>query len=110
MPPPGEKPPTWSSPTFDAALREEGSHPYHLDPIDPDPDRLYLASYAPLKQVGWAALVQHERSAALKPIDDLRTQLLYLGVALVVGVPLLVSGLWALLIWALRRKDKLAQN
>ncbi|HYT89122.1 MAG TPA: serine/threonine protein kinase [Gemmataceae bacterium] len=109
-PPAGQNPPKWSSETFEAALREEGSHPYHLDPIDPDPERLYLASYAPLKQVGWAALVQHERSAALKPIDDLKTQLLYLGVALVVGVPLLVSGLWALLIWALRRKDKLAQN
>src|SRR2546427_6781128 len=44
--------PTWSSPTFEAALREEGSNAYHLDPIDRHPDRIYLASYAPLKQVG----------------------------------------------------------
>jgi hypothetical protein len=110
---PGEKPqnpPKWQSKTFEDALREEGTEAEHRDPIDDDPERTYLASYAPLRQVGWAALVQHERSAALKPIDALKTQLLYLGVALVVGVPLLVAGLWALLIWTLRRKDKLAQN
>jgi hypothetical protein len=78
-----------------------------VDPID---GRVYLASWAPLRQVGWGALVQHERSAALRPIDDLRAQLIYVGVGLLLGVPLLLTGLWSWLMWTLRRKERITQG
>ena len=88
-------------------MRGEGSTAEHVDPID---DRVYLVSYAPLRQVGWGALVQHERAAALRPIDDLRAQLLYVGIGLLLGVPLLLTGLWSWLIWTLRRKERITQG
>jgi tRNA A-37 threonylcarbamoyl transferase component Bud32 len=103
LPKPDESPRRWESPVFKAALQREGSMAEHVDPID---GRMYLVSYAPLPQVGWGALVQHERPAALRPIDDLRSQLLYVGIGLL-GVPLL---LWSWLIWTLRRKKRPAQG
>jgi hypothetical protein len=106
-PGPDRNPPRWKSPTFEAAVKSEGGTPEHVDPIN---GRLYLASYAPLRQVGWGAVVQHERSAALQPIDALRTQLLYVGLGLLLGVPLLLSVLWSWLIWTLRRKERLPQG
>ena len=106
LPGPNENPPRWSSPEFTKALHAEGSTAAHTDPID---GRVYLVGYAPLPEVGWGALVQHERDAALRPIDGLRRQLMYVGLALLVGVPLLLSGLWSLLMWTLRRKERLAQ-
>jgi eukaryotic-like serine/threonine-protein kinase len=97
-------PPTWDSWVFRAALDAEDSTPAHTDPVD---GRVYLASYAPLPRVGWGALVQHERAAALRPIEDLKRQLILVGVALLVGVPLLLTGLWSCLIWTLRRKERI---
>jgi hypothetical protein len=79
----------------------------HVDPIDGE---TYLASYAPLPQVGWGALVQHERKAALGPVADLASQLRVVGIALLIGVPLLVSSVWGWLVWTLRRKDRLTRS
>jgi hypothetical protein len=107
LPKPDENPPRWKSPVFKAALQREGSTAEHVDPID---KRVYLVSYAPLPQVGWGALVQHDRAAALRPIDDLRAQLLYVGIGLLLGVPLLLTGLWSWLIWTLRRKERITQG
>ncbi len=107
LPSPDRDPPRWDSPTFRAALEGEGSTPEYVDPVD---GRVYLASYAPLRRVGWGAVVQHERSAALRPIDELRTRLVYVGLALLLGVPLLLLGLWSWLVWTLRRKERLAQE
>jgi serine/threonine protein kinase len=102
-----QNPQSWESPAFKAALEREGSMTEHVDPID---DRVYLVSFAPLPRVGWGALVQHERAAALRPIDDLRWQLLYVGLGLLLGVPLLLTGLWSFLIWTLRRKERITQG
>jgi hypothetical protein len=107
LPGPNENPRPWESPEFRAALRGEGSTAEHVDPID---ECVYLASWAPLPRVGWGVLVQHERAAALRPIDDLRTQLLYVGLGLLLGVPLLLTGLWSWLIWTLRRKERITQG
>jgi hypothetical protein len=107
LPKPDESPPHWESSAFKAALEGEGSMTEHVDPID---DRVYLVSYAPLPKVGWGALVQHERAAALRPVDDLRSQLLYVGIGLLLGVPLLLTGLWSWLIWTLRRKERITQG
>ena len=87
-------------------MREEGSTEY-VDPID---NRTYLASYAPLRRIGWGALVQHDRAAALAPVEELRGQLRVVGLILLLGVPLVVSGMWGWLLWALRRKDRVAQE
>jgi hypothetical protein len=101
LPVPDENPRRWESPAFQAALTREGSTAEHLDPID---HRLYLASYAPLPRVGWGALVQHERTAALRPIDDLKWQRDSLVAILVGGVVLLTGGLVGRLLWKPRRR------
>ncbi len=107
QPRPGANPPKWDSPTFRAALAAEGSTADHADPVD---RHVYLASYAPLPRIGWGALVQHERATALAPVEELRAQLVRVGVYLLIGVPLLVSGLWGWLVWTLRRKDRVVQG
>src|SRR5262249_53720033 len=101
LPRPDENPPRWESPAFKAALQREGSMAEHVDPID---DRVYLVSFAPLPRVGWGALVQHERTAALRPIDDLKWQRGSLAVILVGGVVLLTGGLVGRLLWKPRRR------
>ncbi len=107
MPTRDQNPPKFSSPVFADALRAEGGNADYVDPVD---GRTYLVGYAPLPELGWAALVQHERTAALRPIDDLKTQMIVFGVVLLVGVPLLLSALWGWLIWTLRRKDRITQE
>jgi eukaryotic-like serine/threonine-protein kinase len=107
LPPKGHDLPKWDSETFRAAVAREGSAAEHTDPVD---GRVYLASYVPLLRVGWGALVQHDREAALRPVEDLKRQLLVVGVSLLVGVPLLLTGLWSCLIWTLRRKERIAQG
>jgi hypothetical protein len=104
---PDQNPPKWSSPTFLAALQEEGSTPAYEDPID---HRTYLAGYAPLPRLGWGALVQHEREPALKSIADLKKQMIFIGIFMLVTVSVLVSALWGWLIWTLRRKERLTQS
>src|SRR5262249_15186786 len=100
-------PPKWDSETFRASTEKEGSTREHTDPVD---GRVYLASYVPLHRIGWGALVQHDRETALRPVEDLRRQLLVVGVSLLLGVPLLLTGLWSCLIWTLRRKERIAQG
>jgi hypothetical protein len=103
---PDPNPPRWHCPTFDEALSREGSTREYEDPID---HRTYLAGYAPLKTLGWAALVQHDRQAALRPVAELKRQMLLLGLVMLVTVSLLLSALWGWLIWTLRRKDRVVQ-
>ncbi|MCI0458532.1 MAG: protein kinase [Gemmataceae bacterium] len=107
-PRPDENPTRWFAPDFvEKALTKEGSTDRHTDPID---GKEYLAGYHPLKEIGWGAIVQHERATALKPIDDLRAQLMRVGATLVLSILLLLSALWGWLIWNLRRKDRVAQG
>jgi hypothetical protein len=103
MPGPDQLPRGWACPTYRDAVRVEGDTAEYDDPVD---GRTYLAGYAPLRQLGWGALVQHERGPALKPIADLRRQMLFLGGVMLVLVSLLVSGLWGWLLWTLRRKER----
>src|SRR5262249_13550418 len=107
LPRPDQNPQPWKSPQFEAALKREGSTDEHVDPID---HRVYLASWAPLPDGGWVALVRHHRAAPPRPIDDLRSQLLYVGLGLLLGVPLLLTGLWSWLIWTLRRKERIVHG
>ncbi len=102
-PRPGQVAKSWQSAVYAAAVREEGSTASYVDPVD---GRTYLAGYAPLPALGWGALVQQEREAALKPVADLKEQMIFLGAVMLVTVSLVVSILWGWLIWSLRRKDR----
>jgi hypothetical protein len=103
----GQDPPRWDCPIFREAVRQEGSTDSYVDPVD---GRTYLAGYAPLPELGWGALVQQERGPALAPTAELRRQMFLLGAVLLVGVCVVVSGLWVWLLWVLRRRDRLVQG
>jgi serine/threonine protein kinase len=95
-----QAPKEWTCPIFQKVLGlERGSTADHLDPID---GRTYLASYAPLPQIGWGVLVQHEREPALKPMADLQDQLVSLGWITFATASLLTTALWAWLLGMLR--------
>jgi hypothetical protein len=54
--------------------------------------------------VGWAALVQREREAAVAPLRHLRGQLLWGTWVTIAAVVVLTSALWAVLTWVRRRR------
>jgi serine/threonine protein kinase len=106
QPAPREQAPRWDSPVFEAAVKKTGTIASYRDPVD---HRIYLAGYAPLPKLGWGAIVQHERQAALKPIADLKNEMVLIGAIQLLTVTVLMSALWGWLIWSLRRKDRVAQ-
>lgn len=77
---------------------------YH-DPVD---DGQYLAAYAqtPDNRFGWIALVQHDRAAVLKPIDELRGDVRRAGWRMLGLAVLLTTLLWGWLFWTLRRAER----
>jgi hypothetical protein len=48
-------------------------------------------------------------AAVRESMDNLRWEMVTLGVAITAGVTLMLSALWGWLIWTLRRKDRLQQ-
>jgi len=100
VPRPGTNPRRWTSDVFQAAVQEEGSTSYR-DPVE---QRTYLVSYAPLPAIGWGALVQHERHAALKPIDDLKGRMIAVGGLTFATMAALVGAMWSFLLWTLRHE------
>jgi tRNA A-37 threonylcarbamoyl transferase component Bud32 len=96
-----QNPPQWRSATYDAARAGPSGSTTYTDPID---SHDYLVSYAPLPEVGWAALVQHDQQAALAPLYQLRGELLR-GTWVTIGVVVLMtSGLWGVLTWLRQRR------
>ncbi len=93
--------PRWNCPTYDEARHGPDGSTTYRDPID---GRDYLVSYAPLPEVGWAALVQHDREAALGPMRELRSELLRGTWVTIAVVVLLTSGLWGLMTWVRQRR------
>jgi hypothetical protein len=85
----------------------------YTSPLD---DQVYLAGCARTTErlgtgaaaLDWVVLVQHERSEALAPLEQLRDQLSLLRLAACVGAVVLLGGLWSWLFWVLRRQDRLA--
>jgi serine/threonine protein kinase len=82
---------------------------------DPIAEKEYLAGYAPFPEqpgrptIHWLALVQHDRAAVLRPVADLEANLRFnCAVALGLGA-LLTTGLWAWMVFTLRREERLAQ-
>jgi hypothetical protein len=79
----------------------------YTDPVDHRP---YLVGYARTNnpEIGWIAVVQHDREAALQPIADLRSRLIQYGLVLLIAAGLLTSALWGWLFWTLRRTENIA--
>jgi hypothetical protein len=110
---PSDPPPRFSFATLELQLADDqargmwgGQLAEHRDPVD---DKVYLAGYAPMKnpEIGWVALVQHERAAALQPVEKLQramwlTSLKTLGIACV-----LMAVLWGGFLWTMRRAERL---
>ncbi len=61
---------------------------------------------APGWETGWGVIVQSDREQVLGPIDGLRGWLHRAGLLALGAVGLLTSGLWAWLIWRLRREEQ----
>jgi hypothetical protein len=103
-------------PKFDFAQLEEqmerdrregqisGQMVVYRDPVEDGKE--YLASYAALEdpEIGWVALVQHDRQAALEPIAQLPQRLGILGHRLLLAAVVLITVLWGWLFWIVRRK------
>jgi hypothetical protein len=86
-----------------------GSLTDHLDPLT---GRLYVAAAAPVPtctqqgwDTGWGVVVESERAEVLGPIDGLRGWLHRAGLIALGAVGVLTSGLWAWLVWRLRREE-----
>jgi serine/threonine protein kinase len=98
-----EETPRYSNPVFHEVLGgKEGSKSYK-DPID---HKTYLAGYAPLKTIGWGALVQHDRHAALEPISKLKRDLARNFWIAMISAGVLISAMWIGLLWTLRRSAR----
>ena len=93
--------------------REGGDHSGKMDPYrDPVDGRVYLAAWAEVHDpaIGWVALVQHDREAALQPIRALRGDLRDIALTLSASAAVLTTGLWAWLFWMLRRTQRIADG
>jgi serine/threonine protein kinase len=79
----------------------------YIDPVDHKP---YLAGYARTTDldIGWIAVVQHDREKSLQPIADLRSGLIHYGLVLLIVAGLITSALWGWLFWTLRRTENIA--
>ena len=80
------------------------------DPVD---GKTYLVGYAPVvvsddgpARADWGAVVQREHARVVKPMDDLKSQMIAYGVTLLVTAGLLLAGLWGGLFWTLRREER----
>jgi hypothetical protein len=100
-------PVSWDCPTFDAAIHGPAGSTVYTDPVD---QRRYLAGYAPLSHLGWGALVQHEYERATAPITALKTKTVRLAVGGFGAAGLLVSGLFGVLLWTVRRQEQSAHG
>jgi hypothetical protein len=92
------------------ARGEDGVMTDHVDPLD---QKTYVAGFSPVPpsddrqawETGWGVVVQSDRAEVLGPIDGLRGWLQKAGLIALGAVGLLTSGLWAWLVWRLRREE-----
>jgi serine/threonine protein kinase len=101
-------PRSWTEdcPTLRRVLEPPDGTLEYQDPVD---GRRYLAGHAPVAAGAgqWGALVQHEKEAALRPVGKLRRSLALVGWISLGAVTLLTAGMWAWLLAALRRDERL---
>jgi hypothetical protein len=119
--------PRHAFPGVEAALAgKKLAHTIYTSPLD---RRVYLAGCArTTEQLGdegvprprgganavvrarldWVVMVQHEKSEALAPLEQLRGQLDWLRFVACAGAVVLLAGLWSGLFWVLRRQEGLA--
>ncbi len=92
--------------------------PGSLTCVDRSDGRTYMASYAPITQrnadgevvslkpvenLHWSVLIQQDRSAALKPVTDLRGTMVRIGVLTLATVSAVIAVLGGVLLWLERR-------
>jgi hypothetical protein len=90
--------------------RKSGSDTSHVDPLD---GRTYVAGFAPVvskecPDSGWGVVVQHDREVGLAPVEELRHSFTVSGLSALALTGTLISGLWAWLVWNLRREEAAA--
>lgn len=76
----------------------------YRDPTDASggKDDFWLAAFAPVGRTGWVAIVQERRSAALRPISDMRRWLLRYALGALVACGALIGILWLMVLRAVR--------
>lgn len=93
----------FDSPVIREVLAGKEGSSSHEDPLD---GTTYFTAYAPLPRIGWGTLIQHDRDAALQPINTLKESLQrFFWIGLVAGA-LLLSLLWGALIVTLRHSAR----
>ena len=95
-----ENPPHYDIDVFQKVLAGKDGSETYKDPID---HKTYLAGFAPLRSIGWGALVQHDRHAALESVNMLKRELTRTFWIAMICAGVLISGLWIALMWTLRR-------
>jgi serine/threonine protein kinase len=74
----------------------------YQDPVGGlDPERYgvdWLAAFSPVGSTGWIAVVQEPRDPVLKPVEQLRTRLVWSGIGGILLVCGLVAGCWWIII------------
>ncbi len=86
--------------------RKRGTFNDYVDPVD---GQVYLGGFARLDEpIGWVALVQHDRAVAMQPMDELQGDMILWGVIIFGTAGGVLTGLWATLLWILRRQKQLA--
>jgi hypothetical protein len=107
---PGEQPRKFDFAQVVDQAEQQGTGTIRDGYMDPVEEKVYLAGYARFSrpEIGWTAVVQHDRAATLRPIDDLRRELIDIGLGLLVLACVLTSALWGWLFWTLRRTENIA--
>jgi hypothetical protein len=99
-------PTSWTadSPGLRQALDHSDGTMEYDDPVD---GRRYLAGYSRVAagSAHWAALVQHDRAAALRPVGKLKSSLEFVGWVSFGAVAALTVALWGWLLVTLRRDE-----
>lgn len=75
---------------------------HYRDPVgelEPEPyAQDWLAAFSPVGSTGWIAVVQEPRDPVLKPVEQLRTRLVWSGIGGILIVCGLVAGCWWIII------------
>jgi hypothetical protein len=108
--------------TLAAALpKGENTRTSFEDPIDQQQYYIGYKTFDPYSdaEVGddepgadgrWGVVVQHAQDDVLKPIKALYWQLAVVGVCTLIGAAVFTAGVWACLIWLLRREERLGHG
>lgn len=73
----------------------------YRDPVgqfSPEYDGEWLAAFSPIGLTGWLAIVQEPREPVLRPVENLRTRLMWTGIGGILLVCGVVAGCWWMIV------------